>query len=60
MKKNKITRLLEPACNAGDSGSIPMAGRSLGEGIGYPFLYSCASLVAQSVKNWPAMRETWV
>ena len=59
-EKNKITRLLEPACNAGDPGSMPMAGRSLGEGIGYPLLYSWASLVAQSVKNLPAMRETWV
>ena len=29
-------------------------------GIGYPFQYSWASLVAQTVKNLPAMRETWV
>ena len=26
----------EPACNAGDPGSIPGSGRSPGEGIGYP------------------------
>ena len=31
-----------------------------GERIGYPFQYSWASLVAQLVKNPPAMRETWV
>ena len=31
-----------------------------GEGIGYPLDYSWASLVAQAVKNPPAMRETWV
>ena len=31
-----------------------------GEGIGYPLQYSWASLVAQLVKNPPAMRETWV
>ena len=31
-----------------------------GEGIGYPLQYSWASLVAQLVKNLPAMRETWV
>ena len=31
-----------------------------GEGIGYPLQYSWASLVAQSVKNAPTMRETWV
>ena len=50
----------EPACNAGDPGSIPGLGRSAGEGIGYPLQYSWASLVAQLVKNLPAMWETWV
>jgi len=35
-------------------------GRSTGEGIGYPLQYSWASLVAQLVKNPPAMWETWV
>ena len=50
----------ESACNAGDPGSIPGSGRSAGGGIGYPFQYSWASLVAQLVKNLPAMRETWV
>ena len=32
----------------------------LGEGIGYPLQYSWASLVAQLVKNLPAMWKTWV
>ena len=41
-------------------GSIPVSGRSTGEGIGYPLQYSWASLVAQLVKNLPAMWETWV
>ena len=50
----------ESTCNAGDPGSIPGPGRSTGEGIGYPFQYSWASLVAQKVKNLPAMHETWV
>ena len=50
----------ESACNAGDSGSIPGLGRSLGEGTGYPFQHSWVSLVAQTVKNLPAMQETWV
>ena len=50
----------ESACNAGDPGSIPRSGRSAREGIGYPFQDSWASLVAQLVKNPPAMRETWV
>ena len=48
------------ACNAGDHGSIPGLGRSPGEGIGYPLIYSWVSLVAQLVKNLPAMWETWV
>ena len=50
----------ESACNAGDPGSIPWLRRSPGEGIGYPLQYSWASLVAQLVKNLPAMQETWV
>ena len=50
----------ESACNAGDPGSIPGSGRSPGEGIGYPLLYSWASLVVQLVKNLPAMQETLV
>ena len=50
----------ESTCNAGDPGSIPAPGRSAGEGIGYPLQYSWASLVAQLVKNLPAMWETWV
>ena len=36
------------------------SGRSAGEEIGYPLQYSWASLVAQLVKNPPAMQETWV
>jgi len=50
----------ESACNVGDLGSIPGLGRSPGEGIDCPLQYSWASLVAQLVKNPPAMRETWV
>ena len=50
----------ESACKAGSSGSIPGPGRSAGEGIRYPLQYSWASLVAQLVKNPPAMRETCV
>ena len=50
----------ESACNAGDPGLIPGLGRSAGEGIGYPLLYSWASLVAQLAKNPSAMQETWV
>ena len=50
----------ESACNAGDPSSIPGLGISTGKGIGYPLQYSWASLVAQLVRNPPAMWETWV
>ena len=48
------------ACNAADPSSIPGLGRSTGERIGYPLPYSWASLMAQLVKNPPAMWKTWV
>ena len=47
----------ESTCSAGDLSSIPGSGRSTGEGI---LQYFGASLVAQLVKNPPAMLETWV
>ena len=50
----------ESACSAEEPGSIPALGRSAGKGIGTPLQCSWASLVAQLVKNLPAMQETWV
>ena len=50
----------ESACNTGDPGSIPVSGRSAGEGIVYPLQYASASLLAQLVKNPLAMQKTWV
>ena len=50
----------ESTCSAGDPSSIPGLRRSSGEGIGYPLQYSWTLLVAQLVKNPPAMQETWV
>ena len=50
--------MCESPCNSGDPGLIPRLGRSPGEGIGYPPQYSWISLVAQMVKNLPAMQET--
>ena len=50
----------ESACNEGGPALIPGSGRSTGEVIGYPLRYSRASLVAQTIKNLPAIRETWV
>ena len=52
MLPNIVTELI--------SMSIPGSERSTGEGIGYPLQYSWASLVAQLVKNLPAMWDTWV
>ena len=45
----------ESAGDAGDPTWIPGLGRSTAEGKGYPLQYSWASLVAQLVKNPPAM-----
>ena len=50
----------ESTCNAADSGLSPGSGSSAELGIGYPLQYSWASLVAQMVKNPPAMQETLV
>ena len=47
-------------CNAGDADLIPGLERSPGEGIGYPFQYSWASMVAQTIKNLSAMLETLI
>ena len=46
--------------NIGDTSSIPGSGRSAGEGIGDLLQYSWAFLVAQQVKNPPAIPETRV
>ena len=48
----------ESPCNAGDHSLVSELGRFHGEGIRYALQYSWASLVAQTVKNLPAMQET--
>ena len=50
----------EFACNAGDPEFDPWIGKIRWRRIGYPLQYSWASLMAQLIKNLPAMRETWV
>ena len=50
----------ESVSYAGNTRTIPGSGRSPGKDIGYPLQYSWASIVAQLVKNPPAMRKTWV
>ena len=57
---NSSVKNPEFACNAGDPNSIPGLGSSPGEGISYPLQYSWPSQVAPTVKNLPAMQETWV
>ena len=42
----------ESACNAGDLGSIPRLGRSLGEGICYPLQYSGLENSMGCIKSW--------
>ena len=50
----------ESTWDAGDPSLIPGSGRSSREGIGCPLQYSWASLVAQLIKNPPAVWEIWV
>ena len=50
----------ESTCNAGDLGSTPGLGRCPGGKLGNPLQYSWASLVVQTVRNLPAVREAWV
>ena len=45
----------QSTCNARDPGLVPGSRRSIGEGMGFPFQYFGASLVAQLVKNLPAI-----
>ena len=48
------------SANSGEEGSILGLRKFPGDGIGYLLQYSQASLMAQTVKNLPAMQETWV
>ena len=50
----------ESTDSARDPSVFPGLGRSPGEGIAFPLLYSWASLMAQLVKNLPAMGEPWI
>ena len=60
LERLDVTDGKESAGNAGDLVSITGSVISTGEGIGYSFQYSWASLVAQMEKNLPVMREMWV
>ena len=42
----------EPTCNVGDPGSIPVSGRSPGEGNGNPFQYPCLENHMDSGACW--------
>ena len=54
---NHYVEYLKSTYNAGDPSSILGLERTSGEGIGYPLQYSWASLVAQKVKNQPAIQD---
>ena len=55
-----VKNLPATAGDARDKGSISWSGRSPGVGNGNLLQYSWAFLVAQLVKNMPAMWGTWV
>ena len=50
----------ESTCNVRDPNSISGSGTSPGEGIDYALKNSWASLLAPSIKNPPAVWESWV
>ena len=50
----------ESTCNIGDTNLISELGRSPGEGIGYRLQFSWTYLVAQLVKNLPAVYLWWI
>ena len=50
----------ESVCDAGDPGLILGQEEPPGEVIVYPLQYSWVFLMAQTLKNLPAMKETWV
>ena len=61
IRASVIAQLLKKsAYSAGKPSLIPGLGRAVEEGRVYPLQYSRASIVAQLVKNPPAMWETWV
>ena len=56
----RINLTTKSACNEGYSQFDFWVGKICWRGMGYLLQYSWASLVAQLVKNLPAMWETWV
>ena len=47
------------SCNAGDLGLIPVLGRSLREGIGYPLQYSCLEKAMAPHSSTLAWQIAW-
>ena len=68
LSTGKLMKVIFPGNSAGKEYHVqcrrswfhPWVRSSPGEGISYPLQCSLASLVAQLVKNPPAVRETWV
>ena len=51
---------LESACNVGDLGSVPVLGRSPGEGNGYPLQYSGLENSTDHIVLGVAKSQTWL
>ena len=49
----------ESACNAGGPGSIPVSGRSPGEGNGNSFQYSCLEKSMDRRVLWAGLYSPW-
>ena len=60
MRASPIAQLVKNGLQCRRLQFYSWAGKILGEGIGHPLRYSWTSLVAQLVKNPPAMWKTWV
>ena len=47
-----VSEVKESACNAGYTGSVPVSGRSPGEGNGNPLRYSCLENLMDAGAWW--------
>ena len=59
----QIVKKKKPTCNAGDLGSIPGSGRSLGGGHGNSLQYSCLEYPMDRGAWWPTLHgvaQSWM
>ena len=55
-----LNTMFHRSCSAGDPGSIPMSGRSPGEGKGYPYQYSGLEDSMDCIVHGVAKSQTWL